>query len=339
MYSRASAESALDRRSLEMDFEIERIAELVEERKARVIRLQFPEGLKRYAPHVAKRIKRQIDVAVVLSGNPCYGACDLDYDAEADLLVHFGHAEIPELAAQRVYFVEVRSDVDVIPVVNQALGLIKGPRVGLVTNVQHVHTLGSVRRCLESAGLQSSIGSGDGRIKYPGQVLGCNFSSARAIDVDEYLYIGGGAFHALGVALATGKRVIAADPFLHRTSIPDANLIVKQRYALITKALDARTFCVLAGTKTGQRRLDLAFDLAEQAIERGYDAYTVTINELTPWTLYQFPAEAYVNTACPRVTIDDATRFKAPMLTPIEFEMVIGKRDLSEYALDEFSHS
>ncbi len=322
-----------------MDFEIERIAELVEERKARVIRLQFPEGLKRYGPNVAKRIKRQIDVTVLLSGNPCYGACDLDYDAEADLLVHFGHAEIPELAAQRVHFVEVRSDVDVIPVVNQALGLIKGPRVGLVTNVQHVHTLGPVRRCLESAGLQSAIGSGDGRIKYPGQVLGCNFSSARAIDVDEYLYIGGGVFHALGVALATGKQVIAADPFLHRTSLPDANLIVKQRYALITKALDARTFCVLAGTKTGQRRLDLALELAQQAIERGYDAYTVTINELTPWTLYQFPAEAYVNTACPRVTIDDASRFKAPMLTPIEFEMVVGKRDLSEYALDEFSRS
>jgi len=337
--SHASAEDAFERRNLEMDFEIERIAELVEERRARVVRLQFPEGLKRYGPYVAKRIRRQIDVTVLLSGNPCYGACDLDLDAEADLLVHFGHAEIPELAAQSVHFVEVRSDVDVIPVVNEALGLIRGPRVGLVTNVQHVHTLGSVRRCLESAGLQSSVGSGDGRIKYPGQVLGCNFSSARAIDVDEYLYVGGGTFHPLGVALATGKRVIAADPFLHRTSIPDANLIVKQRYALITKALDARTFCVLAGTKTGQRRLDLAFELVEQAMERGYDAYTVTINELTPWTLYQFPAEAYVNTACPRVTIDDAGRFKAPILTPIEFEMVIGRRALSAYALDEFAIS
>jgi 2-(3-amino-3-carboxypropyl)histidine synthase len=322
-----------------MDFEIERIAELVEETKARVIRLQFPEGLKRYGPDVAKRIQQQINVTVLLSGNPCYGACDLDYDAQADLLVHFGHAEIPEIAAQRVHFVEMRSDVNVIPVANDALRLIKGPRVGLVTNVQHVHTLGSVCRCLESAGLQCSIGSGDRRVKYPGQVLGCNFSSARAIDVDEYLYIGGGAFHALGVALATGKRVIAADPFLHRTSIPDASLIMKQRYALITKALDAGTFCVLAGTKTGQRRLGLALELAEQAIERGYDAYTVTINELTPWTLYQFPAEAYVNTACPRVTIDDAARFKAPMLTPIEFEMVIGKRALSEYALDEFASS
>ena len=84
-----------------MDFEIERIAELVEETKARVIRLQFPEGLKRYGPDVAKRIQQQINVTVLLSGNPCYGACDLDYDAQADLLVHFGHAEIPEIAAQK----------------------------------------------------------------------------------------------------------------------------------------------------------------------------------------------------------------------------------------------
>jgi 2-(3-amino-3-carboxypropyl)histidine synthase len=63
----------------------------------------------------------------------------------------------------------------------------------------------------------------------------------------------------------------------------------------------------------------------------------VTINEVTPWTLYQFPAEAYVNTACPRIAIDDIRLFKAPMLTPIEFEMILGRRDLSAYALDEFS--
>ena len=320
-----------------MDFEVERIVALVRENRARVLQLQFPEGLKRYGPGVAKRIKERVNVTILLSGNPCYGACDLDYDTEADLLVHFGHAEIPELAAHRVCFVEVRSDVDVIPTVNDARALITGQRVGLVTNVQHVHTLDSVRRRLESAGLQCSIGFGDGRVKYQGQVLGCNYSSARAIDVDEYLYIGSGTFHALGVALATGKRVIVADPFLRKTSIADVELIMKQRYALIAKAMDAHAFCVLVGTKAGQKRFHLAYELVEKAIERGYDAYMVTINEVTPWTLYQFPAEAYVNTACPRIAIDDIRLFKAPMLTPIEFEMILGRRDLSAYALDEIS--
>jgi 2-(3-amino-3-carboxypropyl)histidine synthase len=320
-----------------MDFEIERIVDLARTNRAHVLQLQFPEGLKRYGPQVAKRIKERINVTVLLSGNPCYGACDLDYDTKADLLIHFGHAEIPELAAQRVCFVEVRSDVDVIPTVNDALALISGHRVGIVTNVQHVHALDSICRHLESAGLQSVVGHGDRRVKYRGQVLGCNFSCARSINVDEYLYVGSGAFHPLGVALATGKRVIAADPFLRKTSIVDINRIIKQRYALIAKAMDAHTFCVLVGTKTGQQRLNLARGLVEEALERGYEAYMVTIDEVTPWTLYQFAAEAYVNTACPRVAIDDSELFKAPVLTPIEFEMILGKRDLSKYALDEFS--
>jgi 2-(3-amino-3-carboxypropyl)histidine synthase len=320
-----------------MDFEIERIVEQALENRAHVLQLQFPEGLKRYGPRVAKRIKEYVNVKVLLSGNPCFGACDLDYDTNADLLVHFGHAEIPQLEAHNVCFVELRSEVDVIPTVNDALTLINGHQIGVVTNVQHVHTLDSVCRHLESAGLRCLIGHGDGRVKYRGQVLGCNFSAARAIDVEEYLYIGSGAFHAVGIALATGKRVIVADPFLRKTSTADVDLIIKQRYALITKAMDASTFCVLASTKTGQQRFDLAFELVEEAIRRGYDAYTVTINEITPWTLYQFPADAYVNTACPRVAIDDSALFKAPMLTPIEFEMILGKRDLDKYTLDEFS--
>jgi 2-(3-amino-3-carboxypropyl)histidine synthase len=320
-----------------MDFEIERIVALVRENRARVLQLQFPGGLTRYGPHVAQSIKEHVNVKVLLSGNPCYGACDLDCTTQADLLVHFGHAEIPELAAHNVCFVEVRSDVDVIPVVDDALALIRGQQIGIVTNVQHIHTLDSVRRHLESAGLRCFIGYGDRRVKYRGQVLGCNFSSARAIDVEEYLYIGSGAFHAIGVALATGKRVIAADPFLQKTATADVDLILKQRYAQIAKAMDAHTFCVLVSTKTGQQRFDLASKLVEEAIQHGYDAYTVTINEITPWTLYQFPAEAYVNTACPRVAIDDSALFKAPMLTPTEFEMILGKRDFCKYSLDEFS--
>jgi 2-(3-amino-3-carboxypropyl)histidine synthase len=319
------------------DFEIEHIVKLVREKEVRVLQLQFPEGLKRYGPQVAKRIKDDVNISVLLSGNPCYGACDLDRETAADLLVHFGHAEIPELAARGVYFAEVRSDVDVMPIVDDALALISGRRIGIVTNVQHVHTLNAVRRRLESEGLTCSIGVGDQRVKYKGQVLGCNFSCARAVDVDEYIYIGNGTFHALGVALATGKKVIAADPFLRKISVPDVESILKQRYGLIAKAMAASTFCVLIGTKAGQQRFNLATELAEEAAARGYNAFTVTINDVTPWTLYNFAADAYVNTACPRIAIDDASLFKAPLLTPTEFEMVLGKRDLNAYALDEFS--
>ncbi|HYB59461.1 MAG TPA: diphthamide biosynthesis enzyme Dph2 [Candidatus Acidoferrales bacterium] len=322
--------------NLAKDFEVEHIVKLVREREVRVLQLQFPEGLKRYGPQIAKRIADETKASVLLSGNPCYGACDLDRDTTANLLVHFGHAEIPELANPSVCFIEVRSDIDVIPIVDDARELLSGRRVGVVTNVHHVHTLNAVRHHLESAGLECFIGVGDKRIKYEGQVLGCNFSAARAIDVDEYIYIGSGTFHALGVALATGKKVIAADPFLRKTSVADVGVILKQRYGLIAKAMEASTFCMLIGTKVGQQRLSLANELTKEATGRGYNAFKVTINEITPWTPYNFPADAYVNTACPRVAIDDASLFKAPLLNPNEFEMVLGKRELSPYVLDEF---
>jgi 2-(3-amino-3-carboxypropyl)histidine synthase len=322
--------------NLDKDFEVEHIVKLVREGKVRMLQLQFPEGLKRNGPQVAKRIADETKISVLLSGNPCYGACDLDRDTAADLLVHFGHAEIPELTNPRVCFVEVRSDVDVIPVVNDALALLGERQIGVVTNVQHVHTLNDVRRRLESAGFECFIGVGDRRVKYQGQVLGCNFSAARAVGVNEYIYIGSGTFHALGVALATGKKVIAADPFLRRTSVTDVEGILKQRYGLIAKAMQASTFCVLIGTKVGQQRLGLANELTREATEQGYNAFKVTVNDITPLTLYNFPADAYVNTACPRVAIDDASLFKAPLLTPTEFEMVLGKRELSAYVLDEF---
>jgi len=318
-----------------MDFETKRIAQLVRENNANIIALQFPEGLKRYGPSLAMQIEQELGIRVILSGDPCYGACDLDLESDADLVFHFGHAEIPQLDVERVHFIEVRSDIDVAPVVRDALKVIDSQRIGVVTTVQHIHQLRDIRSQIESQGRECRIGQGDNRIKYPGQVLGCNFSSARAIDVDEYLYIGSGLFHALGVSLATGKRVVAADPFLHRISVPDARAIVRQRYAVIARALDAGTFCVLIGTKIGQRRSYLAQELVQEARERRHRAYAVSVNEVSPWLLYQFPADAYVNTACPRIGIDEVSRFKAPLLSPIEFEIVIRKRDLSDYTFDE----
>jgi 2-(3-amino-3-carboxypropyl)histidine synthase len=322
-----------------MDFDIEKIIGIIRERNAKIVGLQFPEGLKRYGPEIAQEIEEKSCVRVLISGDPCYGACDLDLTMDADLLLHFGHSEIPELAAREVHYVEVRSDVDVIPAVKMALRSLKGKKIGLVTTVQHAHTLHQVCREIESRGFECFIGRGDSRVKYPGQVLGCDFSAARSIEVDEYLYIGSGNFHPLGVSLATGKRVVIADPYLNETRMTDSEIIIKQRYAAISKAMSAKTFCIIACTKPGQLRMKLAEKLKDIARSEGRRAYITTLNNVTASALYQFPADVYVNTGCPRIAIDDIGSFKVPMLTPIEFEMVLGKRNLENYEFDEFTCS
>ncbi|HDY74833.1 MAG TPA: diphthamide biosynthesis enzyme Dph2, partial [Euryarchaeota archaeon] len=45
--------------------------------------------------------------------------------------------------------------------------------------------------------------------------------------------------------------------------------------------------------------------------------------------------DAFVNTACPRITIDDTARYKRPVLTPIELGIVLGLREWDDYAMDE----
>ena len=42
-----------------------------------------------------------------------------------------------------------------------------------------------------------------------------------------------------------------------------------------------------------------------------------------------------MNTACPRIAIEDYLTYKQPILTPQEFEIVLGERPWSEYAFDE----
>jgi 2-(3-amino-3-carboxypropyl)histidine synthase len=62
----------------EWDYELDRIVQEVEERKAGTVGLQFPEGLKRRGPDVADDLRAELrdGVRVLLSGQPCYGARD-----------------------------------------------------------------------------------------------------------------------------------------------------------------------------------------------------------------------------------------------------------------------
>ncbi|MFH0860548.1 MAG: diphthamide synthesis protein [Candidatus Altiarchaeota archaeon] len=79
------------------DLEIERIMREIRNSNAKVVGLQFPEGLKEKAVEIAERIEEETGCIAVIFVDPTYGACDTkDSVSErvgVDLLVHFGHTE------------------------------------------------------------------------------------------------------------------------------------------------------------------------------------------------------------------------------------------------------
>ncbi len=65
----------------------------------------------------------------------------------------------------------------------------------------------------------------------------------------------------------------------------------------------------------------------KEAVEKsGKTALLLAINEVTPETLLNFPSiDAYVNTACPRVSLEAPAKFSKPVLTVNEFMVVVGE--------------
>ncbi len=95
-----------------------KLVEAIRRRGSKRILLQMPEGLKPIGFKLAKLLEKEIGVEVFVSGDPCYGACDLALDPKAhvhaDLLVHIGHAEIPgEFPEENVLYLEAHADVPI----------------------------------------------------------------------------------------------------------------------------------------------------------------------------------------------------------------------------------
>ncbi len=318
---------------LGFDFEEERIKQEIAKLDAKRVLLQLPEGLKPEAPKLAKIIEKS-GVLALISADPCYGACDIAIaEAESlgvDLIIHFGHAKMVKHEQVPTIYVEARATVTVDEAIEQALSLLNEyTTIGLVTSVQHLQMLNQAREILTRSGKTIIIGD-TGQMGYPGQVSGCNYSNAKSIanEVEAFLFVGGGMFHALGIALSTTKPTIIADPYDNRAySISgEAQKILKQRFASIQEAKNAKKFGIFIGLKPGQKHLENALRMKELAEEKGKTAYLLAAREITPESLLEFPSiDAYVNTACPRVSLEATGKFGKPVLTVNEFMVVCGE--------------
>ena len=318
--------------------ETERLLEVIRGRNAKTVGLQFPVGLQTKAVELAQDLEAQAGVTCLVSADPSFGACDVP-DMPVDLIVHLGHAPMPHLRYRKVFFYDLPgpplTSMDFVDAAEPMLPA----RVGLVTTTQYRHWLPKIRERLEAKGHVVRIGDPDRRVAYAGQLLGCDYHTATVIeaDVDGYLYIGTGDFHPLGVAILIDKPVIIADP--ERGTARDLkevrDRVLRQRHAAIARAHDASVFGIIVSKKIGQERLEAAKDLKALAEKHGKQANIFLMDLVAPDLLEGYRVDAWVNTACPRIAIEDVLQYKKPILTPPEFEIVLGERTWDAYALDE----
>lgn len=322
------------------DMDLDKVIRKINSKDAKTVGLQFPEGLKMQAVKIARQIEEETEATVIISGDPCFGACDVsDYKMKGsvDLIIHYGHTPLPLKYEVPTVFIEAFSNIDLKKDLEKCLKELKSySRIGLVTTTQHLHLLNETKDFLEDNGKEVILGSSPSTRN--GQVLGCNFSSIKELDVDVILFIGSGNFHPLGIKLFSNTPVLALDPYNSEIRSMDeyADRILRIRFARITKASTARKWGVIVSSKEGQYRMTLAKQLKKTLEDNGMEAYIILADNINPDILLPYlELEAFVVSACPRIAIDDSQMYKKPLLTPQELEIVLNKREWENYQLDE----
>lgn len=320
--------------------DLDKVIRKINSKNIRNVGLQFPEGLKMQAVNIARAIEEECDVNVIISGDPCFGACDVsDYKMKdsVDLIVHFGHTPLPIRYEVPTLFIEAFANIDVKKDLKKCLDELKDySRVALVTTTQHLHLLNEMKDFLEDNGKEVVLGSSKSTRK--GQVLGCNFSSIKNLDAEVFLFIGSGNFHPLGIYLFTKAPVLALDPYNNelREMTDYADRILRIRFARITKAREAKKWGIIVSSKEGQYRLELAREIKKLLKDSGMEGFIIMLDNVNPDVLLPYlDLDAFIVTACPRIAIDDSQMYKKPLITPQELEIVLNKRDWENYQLDE----
>ncbi|MEF8847710.1 MAG: diphthamide biosynthesis enzyme Dph2 [Candidatus Thermoplasmatota archaeon] len=311
------------------------------------ILIQIPEGLKTHTLKIIEEIEEKTRASCIASADPCYGACDIpqqEYNQiDVDLVVQIGHTTMPcNKPDFPMLFIDADLYFDIDRLYENIEEKLTGKKIGLVTTAQHVKMLDKIKKYLEKKDLQPIIEKGDGRLFYPGQIIGCNFSSATKISekVDCFLFIGTGDFHPMGLTLSTEKPIVTYNPFTKKARKDELkeikDRILRQRYGAIASCEYAKIFGILIDVKKGQFRKKTALKTKQRLIDAGRKPYLLSINDFSPSKIEGYSnIDCFVSTACPRIAIDDYRLYKKTVLTPVEVEILVGDKKWEDYSFDE----
>ena len=332
---------------MQLDMDLGKAFSEIEKSEAKSILLQFPEGLKQRIVEIAGKFEERFsgrDIYSII--DPCFGACDIPIGKmkamNVDLVVHFGHNAV--LENRNIIYVPLEyraKDEEIEKMFGRIYSELQKEKIGNITmaaSVQYLDIMNRIAKKLEGNGVNVLLSEGSGRTKEKGQVLGCNYHSIRKIaNAEAVVFIGDAMFHALGLVLSTRKKVIFFDASEMKIRYLDKEkeLFLRKRFAAIAMAKDSNKFGILLSTKAGQERKGLALELKKEIEHKGKEAFILVSDYLLPEYAIGIDVDCFVNTACPRIAIDDASGWKKPIVNPNELEIALGIKDWENYKMEE----
>lgn len=167
-----------------------------------------------------------------------------------------------------------------------------------------------------------------------GEVLGCTaprISSSAFANAGEKtvgIFVADGRFHLEAFMIANpGIRVFRYDPYVGKLLLEeyDHEGMKASRKGAVLKAREARNWGIVLGTLGRQGNPKSLERLEEKMKSKGFDYTVVLMSEINPYrvSLFEDSVDAWIQIACPRLSIDWGDAFAKPLLTPFEAEIAL----------------
>ncbi|KAF2636522.1 diphthamide biosynthesis protein 1 [Massarina eburnea CBS 473.64] len=331
------------------NFEIHKCIHRIRSSGAKSIALQFPEGLLLFATTISDILTQFCPgTTTLIMGDVTYGACCIDdFTARAlgcDLLIHYAHSCLIPVAVTKIatLYIFVSIGIDTEHLVNTITqNFQSGKTIALVGTIQFNATIHGVVSTLRREGYNPIVPQIAPLSK--GEILGCT-SPAMAVKPgqldakgreepvpDLILYLGDGRFHLESAMIANPSLpAYRYDPYSRRLTheVYEHTSLYSLRRSAILTARKAGTWGIILGS-LGRQGNPHTLTLIENELKRqGLESVNLLLSEIFPGKLAMMSdVDAWVQIACPRLSIDWGYAFPKPLLSPYEALVALGVKD------------
>jgi 2-(3-amino-3-carboxypropyl)histidine synthase len=299
----------------------ERIFKEIESKKPVSVSLNGPDGILPQVQETAMNITKRFGIPAYVLADTTWGTCDLNSNGSkvlgADIQFNIGHTINTESFEKNLILINAYDDVEFDSVAKKCVDILKGKKISLVTDSQHLHQMDKVNEILTSGGVDVKIGKGKGQLN-DGQVFGCEFYPATELKdkVDAYVFLGQSNFHAAGIALSTNMPTYVLDPYFNevREVTEFAQKLKKKATLAVYKAAEAKSFGIIIGLKEGQLSKVFALKFKKELEKEGKTVQLFALTDITNERLRNLKGiDAFIQVACPRISTDN--QFDKPVLS------------------------
>jgi len=291
---------------------LKKVLKKVRMRKAKIVFVQLPEGLKTKIQEIKEALK---GYNTYFSIEPVFGACDLQEHLanklNADVIIHFGHTEFVNFNKPKVIYwptYYVFDEFEMGNVVRTVEKIFDGKRVSFIYPSQYSPAVEEIMKKLKKEKKVVLVeGKPNNRIKTHGQVLGCDVSGVLPIldDIDYVLYVGDGYFHpSAAFNIPFNKKIYWVMPNKEITEIKAKEEEIKRKEMIPFIIKEKNVFGIFVTRKTGQFDMKIAERVREILEKNNKDVIMLVGDNLEHTKLLGLKIEVLVNTACPRISDD-----------------------------------